>query len=259
METHAVVSRKEWIAARRALLIREKELTRAHDQVSAERRELPWVNVEEPYLFEGPDGRETLADLFGGRSQLIVYHFMFGPGWTEGCTGCSFVADHIDGANLHLQHHDVSLVAVSRAPWREFQDFKTRMGWRFKWVSSHGTDFNYDYGVSFTKEQVATGDVGYNYGTSPVAHDELHGVSVFYKDPDGAVFHTYSSYARGCDILLGAHNYLDLTPKGRNETGTMDWVRHHDRYGGVAVDPRHSQPADGADTCCACGTEERVA
>jgi predicted dithiol-disulfide oxidoreductase (DUF899 family) len=157
MEAQTVVSRKEWIAARRALLAQEKELTRAHDRVSAKRRALPWVKVEEPYVFEGPEGRETLADLFGGRSQLIVYHFMFGPGWMEGCTGCSFLADHIDGAKLHLQHHDVSLVAVSRAPWREFQDFKRRMGWRFKWVSSHGGDFNYDYGVSFTKEQVATG------------------------------------------------------------------------------------------------------
>ncbi len=230
MEAHAVVSRKEWIAARRALLVKEKELTRAHDRISAERRALPWVKVEEPYVFEGSEGRETLAELFGGRSQLIVYHFMFAPGWTEGCTGCSFLADHIDGANLHLQHHDISLVAVSRAPWREFQDFRKRMGWRFKWVSSHGSDFNYDYGVSFTKEQVVTGDVGYNYGTSAYAHDELHGLSVFYKDAAGAVFHTYSAYARGADILLGAHNYLDLTPKGRNEAGTMDWVRRHDEY-----------------------------
>ncbi len=248
MEAHAVVSRKEWIAARRALLATEKEVTRALDLVREERRALPCVKVEEPYVFEGPDGRETLGQLFGGRSQLIVYHFIFGPGWTEGCTGCSFVADHIDGANLHLQHHDVSLVAVSRAPWGEFQEFRKRMGWRFKWVSSHGSDFNYDYGVSFTKEQVATRDVGYNFGTSIVAHDELHGLSVFYKDPDGAVFHTYSTYARGCDLLLGRHNYLDLTPNGRNETGTMDWVRLHDRYDGIAValaDP----PAD-AGACC---------
>jgi predicted dithiol-disulfide oxidoreductase (DUF899 family) len=256
METHAIVSRKEWITARRALLAEEKELTRAHDRVSAARRALPWVKVEEHYAFEGPDGRETLADLFDGRSQLIVYHFMFGPGWSEGCTGCSFLADHIDGANLHLPHHDVSLVVVSRAPWREFDPFKKRMGWRFKWVSSHGSDFNYDYGVSFTKEQVATGDVGYNFGTSPFAHDELHGVSVFYKDDGGAVFHTYSSYARGGDILLGAHNYLDLTPKGRNETGTMDWVRLHDRYEAA---PEGAQAADGAEACCASGEGERAA
>jgi predicted dithiol-disulfide oxidoreductase (DUF899 family) len=258
METHTVVSRKEWIAARRALLVNEKELTRAHDRVSAERRTLPWVKVEEPYVFDGPKGRETLADLFGGRSQLIVYHFMFGPGWREGCTGCSFVADHIDGANLHLQHHDVSLVAVSRAPWREFQEFKERMGWRFKWVSSHGSDFNYDYGVSFTKEQVATGDVGYNYGTSNQAHDDLHGLSVFHKDATGAIFHTYSSYARGVDILLGAHNYLDLTPRGRNETTTKDWVRHHDKYDGAAARTANGPHAESDDDCCGAG-RERVA
>ena len=167
METHRIVSRTEWLAARKAHLVNEKALTKARDELSRERRALPWVKVEESYVFEGPNGKETLADLFDGRSQLIVYHFMFGPGWKEGCDGCSFLADHIDGANLHLQHHDVSLVAISRAPWPEFEPFKRRMGWRFKWLSSHGGDFNYDYGVSFTKEQVAAGDVGYNYGTTP--------------------------------------------------------------------------------------------
>lgn len=242
MEMHQIVSRKEWLAARKAHLANEKALTKARDELAEERRALPWVKVDETYVFEGPDGKATLADLFDGRSQLIVYHFMFGPGWKEGCDGCSFVADHIDGANLHLQHHDVSLLAVSRAPWPEFEPFKKRMGWRFRWLSSHGSDFNYDYGVSFTKEQVAAGEVGYNYGTTPYAHEELHGISVFYKDAAGDIYHTYSAYARAADILLGAHNYLDLTPKGRNEAGTMDWVRHHDRY--------EDRPAQPANACC---------
>jgi predicted dithiol-disulfide oxidoreductase (DUF899 family) len=230
---HRIVSRDEWLAARKAHLAREKELTRIQDQVSAERRELPWVRIEKDYLFEGPDGKETLADLFGRHSQLIVYHFMFGPGWKEGCGGCSFLADHIDGANLHLAHHDVSLVVVSRAPWPEFEPFKERMGWQFKWVSSHGSDFNYDFHVSFTKDEVETGQAWYNYEKTTEAAEELPGISVFFKDEAGDVFHTYSAYARGGDILIGAHNYLDLTPKGRNETRIMDWVRHHDRYEGA--------------------------
>ncbi|MGH8504104.1 MAG: DUF899 domain-containing protein [Gammaproteobacteria bacterium] len=226
-----VVSRDQWLAARKAHLAREKELTRLRDQVSAERRELPWVKVEKHYVFDGPDGKQTLADLFDGRSQLIVYHFMFGPGWKEGCDGCSFLADHIDGANLHLAHHDVSLVVVSRAPWREFEAFKKRMGWRFKWVSSYGSDFNSDYHVSFTKDDIANGNLSYNYEAyEPTSEEEAPGISVFYKDENGDVFHTYSAYARGGDILIGAHNYLDLTPKGRNETSIMDWVRLHDKY-----------------------------
>ncbi|WP_227369912.1 DUF899 domain-containing protein [Halomonas sp. M20] len=207
-----VVSREEWLEERRALLVKEKELTRQYDRVSAERRELPWVKVEKNYVFDTPDGKRTLVELFDGRSQLIVYHFMFGPGWKEGCSGCSFVADHIDGANLHLAHHDVTVLAVSRAPLAEFLPFKQRMGWYFTWVSSHGSDFNYDYQVS-----TASGE-------------ETHGLSVFFKNVSGEVFHTYSTYARGVDILLGAHHYLDLTPKGRNEQGTMSWMRHHDRY-----------------------------
>ncbi|WP_406699500.1 thioredoxin family protein [Singulisphaera sp. Ch08] len=230
MTEHAIVSPEEWIIARKELLKKEKELTRLNDELSRQRRQLPWVKVEKSYRFEGPAGTESLADLFDGRSQLIVYHFMFAPGWAEGCTGCSFIADHIDGANLHLAPHDVSLVVVSRAPLAEFEPFKTRMGWRFKWISSVGGDFNYDYHVSFTKEEVARGQVNYNYGMSDHAAEDLHGISVFTKDAAGDVFHTYSSYARGCDLLLGAHNYLDLTPKGRNETSTMNWVRHHDRY-----------------------------
>jgi predicted dithiol-disulfide oxidoreductase (DUF899 family) len=230
MQAHKIVSEKEWLTARKAHLAREKELTHLRDRVSAERRELPWVKVEKNYVFEGPRGKQTLADLFGGRSQLIVYHFMFGPDWPQGCPSCSFLADHIDGPNLHLKHHDVTLMAVSRAPWPKIEAFKERMGWRFKWVSSYGSDFNFDYHVSFTEEDKTKGKVVYNYETMDYVFDELPGVSVFYKDETGAIFHTYSAYARGGDILLGALNFLDLTPKGRNETHAMDWVRHHDRY-----------------------------
>lgn len=230
LEQPRVVSREEWIAARKQHLIREKAFTRQRDQLSAERRALPWVRVDQPYLFDGPEGQQTLAELFAGRSQLVIYHFMFGPGWEEGCRGCSFLADHIDGANLHLAHHDVSLVVVSHAPWREFQAFKKRMGWRFKWVSSHGSDFNYDYQVSATPNQIAAGKVIYNYEASQDPGEEMPGLSLFYKDAAGDIFHTYSAYARGLDLLVGAYNYLDLTPKGRNETEIMDWVRHHDRY-----------------------------
>jgi predicted dithiol-disulfide oxidoreductase (DUF899 family) len=229
---HRVVSREDWLAARRQLLGKEKEFTRRRDRLSAERRELPWVKVEKDYLFDTPNGKETLADLFGGRSQLMVYHFMFGPGWEQGCPSCSFVSDHIDGANWHLPHRDVTLLAVSRAPLPDIEAFKQRMGWRFKWVSSYGSDFNYDFHVSFTKEELAKGKVAYNYDLVE-GYDELPGISVFYKDPSGAVFHTYSAYARGLDMLVGAYNYLDLAPKGRDEAElpwTMAWVRHHDRY-----------------------------
>jgi predicted dithiol-disulfide oxidoreductase (DUF899 family) len=229
---HRVVSREDWLAARRQLLGKEKEFTRRRDQLSAERRELPWVKVEKEYVFDTPDGKETLADLFDGRSQLMVYHFMFGPGWEQGCPSCSFVSDHIDGANWHLPHRDVTLLAVSRAPLPDIEAFKQRMGWRFKWVSSYGSDFNYDFHVSFTKEELAKGKVAYNYDLVE-GYDELPGISVFYKDPSGAVFHTYSAYARGLDMLVGAYNYLDLAPRGRDEAAlpwTMAWVRHHDRY-----------------------------
>jgi predicted dithiol-disulfide oxidoreductase (DUF899 family) len=200
-------------------------------------------------VFEGPNGKETLADLFGGRSQLIVKHFMLGPGWKEGCVGCSFHSDHIDGAVPHLAQHDVTLLAVSRAPFAEIEAFKRRMGWRFKWVSSYGSDFNYDFHVSFTQDELAKGEVYYNYELRKLQSEEMSGVSVFYKDVAGDIFHTFSSYARGGDILLGTYNYLDLTPKGRNETGPnynlTDWVRHHDRYGADGfVDPtgRYQSP-----------------
>ncbi|WGF87188.1 DUF899 domain-containing protein [Marinivivus vitaminiproducens] len=230
MERHPIVSREAWLDARKDLLAREKELTKANDRLSEARRALPWVKVDKDYAFEGTDGRKTLAELFDGRSQLIVYHFMFAPGWKEGCDGCSFIADHFDGANLHLAHHDVSLVAVSRAPLQEILPFKERMTWKFRWVSSHGSDFNYDFHVSATSEEVEAGRYDYNYRMNDGEGGEMPGLSVFYKDEDGTVFHTYSTYARGGDILIGAHNLLDLTPKGRNEDTTMDWVRHHDRY-----------------------------
>lgn len=233
---NAVVSREEWIAVRTRFLEREKELTQLRDQLSVERRELPWVKVEKSYVFDSPQGKVTLGDLFDGRSQLIVYHFMLGPGWKEGCVGCSFLADHIGGALHHLIQHDVSLVVVSRAPLPEIEAFKRRMGWSFPWVSSFHSEFNFDYHVSFTKDRMALGPTYYNYqARTSQTEGEASGVSVFYKDERGAIYHTYSSYARGDEGLLGAYNYLDLTPKGRNETGPnynlTDWVRHHDRYG----------------------------
>ncbi len=232
MEQHKIVTKEEWLKARKAHLTKEKDLTRQRDELNRQLRELPWVKVEKRYVFEGPDGPETLADLFAGRSQLIVQHFMFGPGWKEGCVGCSFSADHMDGALPHLEHHDVSFVAVARAPLAEIAPFHKRMGWGFKWVSSYGSDFNYDYHVSFTKEEIATGKVYYNYAVGDFQSEEMSGRSVFYKDAAGDIFHTYSSYARGGDHLLGAYNYLDLTPKGRDESTNMsDWVRHHDKYG----------------------------
>jgi predicted dithiol-disulfide oxidoreductase (DUF899 family) len=230
---HRVVSREDWLIARKELLKKEKEFTRLRDRLSAERRELPWVMVEKNYVFDGPDGKETLSELFEGRSQLMIYHFMFAPGWEQGCPSCSFVSDHIDGANWHLPQRDVTLLAVSRAPLAEIEAFRERMGWRFKWVSSHDNDFNYDFHVSFTKEELAKGKVRYNYDLVE-GYDELPGLSVFYKDENGDVFHTYSGYARGLDMLIGAYNYLDLAPKGRDEAAlpwSMAWVRHHDRYG----------------------------
>jgi predicted dithiol-disulfide oxidoreductase (DUF899 family) len=227
-----IVSESEWLVARKDLLAREKEFTRQRDALSAARRELPMVKIEKEYVFEGPNGKETLSDLFEGRSQLVVYHFMFGPGWKEGCKSCSYLADHFDGANWHLPHRDVALAVVSRAPLSEFQPYQRRMGWRFKWVSSHGSDFNFDYHVSFTKEDEKKNEAYYNYQSAAFINDELPGLSVFYKDESGNIFHTYSTYARGLDLLVGAYNFLDLVPKGRDENpdSTMDWVRRHDEY-----------------------------
>lgn len=230
MQHPPIVSREDWIAARKRHLAREKELTRLHDEVMAERRALPWVRIEKDYAFDTPQGRRTLAELFAGRCQLIVYHFMWRADLGTGCVGCSFLCDHVDGANLHLKHHDVTFVAVSRAPLAVLEAYRTRMGWRFDWVSSEGSDFNFDFHVSFTKDQLETGKVYYNYEMTESSIEELPGLSVFIKDEAGAVFHTYSGYGRAGDVLLGAHNFLDFTPKGRNETTIMDWVRRHDEY-----------------------------
>jgi predicted dithiol-disulfide oxidoreductase (DUF899 family) len=250
MQPHKIVSRDEWLAARKAHLANEKKFTRARDELSRQRRELPWVKVDKDYVFDGPNGPETLADLFGGRSQLFVYHFMFGPTWEQGCPSCSFLSDHIDGSIVHLAHRDVTLVAVSRAPFPQIAAFRKRMGWRFKWVSSYGNDFNRDYHVSFTHDEVARGEVYYNYEKAEFPSDEAPGVSVFYKDLSGAIFHTYSCYARGLDMLVGTYNYLDLAPKGRDEgtlPWTMAWVRHHDRYDDAGQSPGRSTAQD---SCC---------
>jgi predicted dithiol-disulfide oxidoreductase (DUF899 family) len=228
-----IVSREEWLAARRALLAKEKEATRLRDRVNAERLALPWVKVEKTYVFDTPQGKKSLAELFDGRSQLIVYHFMFGPDWAAGCPGCSFLADHIDGALPHLEHHDVTMIAVSRAPLPKIAAYKRRMGWRFPWVSAFGNDFNYDYHVSFTRDALASGKVFYNVSeTEPGdgGNDELPGLSAFYRDAAGDIFHTYSSYARGPEELIGTLMILDRAPKGRNETTIMDFVRRHDEY-----------------------------
>ncbi|MCY1398613.1 hypothetical protein D9M71_136480 [compost metagenome] len=237
----AVVSKEQWLLARKQLFLHEKAFTHQRDELSAARRALPWVKMDKNYVFEGRDGPLSLADLFAGRSQLVIYHFMFVDGWTEGCPGCSFLADHFDGANLHLANHDVSLVAVSSAPFAQFQAFKRRMGWQFDWVSSHGTSFNEDFQVSASDQQIAAGSFIYNYEPNNGEERELPGLSVFYRDEEGEIFHTYSTYARGLDILVGAYNFLDLMPLGRNEKGTLDWVRHHDKYEGAKV---------GEQSCC---------
>jgi len=233
MTDHEVVSHEQWIAARRELLEEEKELTRQRDALSRRRRQLPWERVDKDYRFAGPDGRVTLADLFGGRSQLIVFHFMLGPDWQEGCKSCSFWADNFNGTDVHLNPRDVTFGAVSRAPLPKIEAYRKRMGWSFPWYSSNGSDFNFDFQVSFTPEQIAAGEGFYNYTVRPNTMSELPGISVFVKD-DGRVFHTYSCYARGLDMLNGAYHYLDLAPKGRDEAGLsypMEWVRRHDQYG----------------------------
>jgi predicted dithiol-disulfide oxidoreductase (DUF899 family) len=253
MEAHKIVSHDEWIAARKAHLAEEKAFTRARDALSKKRRELPWEKVEKTYVFDGPSGKESLADLFGGRSQLIVYHFMMGPDWDEGCPSCSLIADHFDGAAVHLAQRDVALVVVSRAPLAQIEKFRKRMGWRFKWVSSFGADFNFDYQVSATPDEKASGEALYNYELTTFPSDERPGISAFHKNAAGQIFHTYSSYGRGLDILIGAYNLLDIAPKGRDEAGLkygMAWVRHHDKYEAGAK-PRESyvQPKL-SDSCC---------
>ena len=235
MTDHRIVSHETWLEARLAHLAKEKEFTRLRDALSRERRALPWEKVEKPYVFAGPSGKETLAQLFAGRSQLVVQHFMLGPDWEEGCKSCSFWADGFDGFVVHLAQRDVTMVAISRAPLAEIEAFKKRMGWGFKWVSSFGTDFNRDYQVTFTPDEMKKGETYYNYRVTKFPADEAPGVSVFAKDASGQVFHTYSCYARGLDMLNAAYHYLDLVPKGRDEDAlpyNMSWVRHHDRYEG---------------------------
>ena len=232
MNRPEIVSETEWLVARRDLLTQEKEFTRQRDALSKARRQLPWVKIDKNYMFDGAGGKVTLADLFDGRSQLIVYHFMLGPGWEEGCKSCSFLADHFDGANWHLPHRDVTFVVISRAPFSEIESYKKRMGWRFKWLSSHGSDFNFDYHVSASEDDKKKDKMYYNYQMAGLMSDELPGLSVFYKNENGDIFHTYSTYARGLDMLVGTYNLLDLVPKGRGENpeSTMDWVRRHDDY-----------------------------
>jgi predicted dithiol-disulfide oxidoreductase (DUF899 family) len=233
MQNYKVVSREEWLVARKEHLAKEKEFTRLRDQLSRERRELPWVKVDKEYLFEGPDGKQPLADLFEGRSQLIIYHFMYGPDWEEGCPSCSFWADNFNGIDIHLNHRDITLAAVSKAPLDKLQAYKKRMGWSIKWFSSFESDFNRDYHVSFTSEEMEKGEMYYNYRISNFPMEEAHGISVFYKNQQGEVFHTYSCYSRGLDMLNGAYHYMDLAPKGRDEDNLpygMAWLHRHDQY-----------------------------
>jgi predicted dithiol-disulfide oxidoreductase (DUF899 family) len=233
MPDNKVVSHEEWLKARLELLAAEKEFTRQRDALTRRRMAMPWERVEKSYRFEGPSGALSLADLFDGRSQLIVYHFMFAPDWEEGCKSCSFWADNFNGIAIHLNHRDVTLTAVSRAPLAKINAYKQRMGWSFPWVSSHGSDFNFDYHVSFTPEQIAAGKAYYNYGIRPIDVSDEQGISVFCKNERGEVFHTYSCHGRGIDMVNGAYQFLDLVPKGRDEDGfefSMEWLRRHDQY-----------------------------
>ncbi|MFZ0711743.1 MAG: thioredoxin family protein [Terrimicrobiaceae bacterium] len=259
-----IVSQEEWIAARKELLKKEKESVRLLDQLSAERRKLPRVKVRKNYVFDAPGGTATLADLFAGRNQLVVYHFMFGPDWLEGCPSCSFVSDHFDGALPHLAVRDVTMVAVSRAPLAKIEAFRKRMGWRFRWVSSYDGDFNADFHVSFTKEEIAQGKVDYNYTMQEFPSAEAPGLSVFYKDAAGDLFHTYSTYGRGLELLIGTYRILDVVPKGRDEDHLgfpMEWVRYHDRYGtnefADADKPYWPETASLSSATCGCGSANK--
>jgi predicted dithiol-disulfide oxidoreductase (DUF899 family) len=253
---HPVVSDTEWTEARLRLLAREKELTKLQDQVASERRALPWRRVAKEYVFDTPEGPRTLAQLFAGRRQLIVQHFMFGPGWEQGCPSCSYMADHTDGMNIHLAHRDISFVAVSRAPLADLLRFRERMGWKFDWVSSYGSDFNFDFGVSFTQQELASGEVAYNYRKGFFPAEEAPGLSVFCRDDAGTVFHTYSTFGRGVEVMMGAYRLMDLTPQGRNERDVfykMEWVRHHDRYEpGQRFEPAPEKLAPPAAACPHC-------
>jgi len=234
LDNHRIVSKDEWLAARSALLKKEKEFTVLRDKLGQQQRDMPWVSVDKEYLFVGPNGKQTLSDLFDGRTQLIVYHFMYDPSWDAGCPSCSFWADNFNGIVVHLNQRDVTMIAVSRAPYSKIEEYKKRMGWNFKWVSSYDNDFNFDYHVSFTPEELSEKKAFYNYNLQDTHSPEREGVSVFYKDTAGHVFHTYSAYARGIDVLNVAYHYLDLVPKGRDEDGhefPQYWVRRHDEYG----------------------------
>jgi predicted dithiol-disulfide oxidoreductase (DUF899 family) len=234
MSKQQVVSESAWLEARKALLTKEKEFTRLRDELSQARRDMPWVRVGKDYVFQGPSGPHTLAELFAGKRQLIVYHFMFGPDWEVGCKSCSFWADNYNGIVAHLRQRDANLVAISRAPIAKLEAFRQRMGWHFTWVSSHGNDFNFDYQASFKPEELAKGQVYYNFEQRGFPATEAPGISVFSKDDSGTVYQTYSCYARGLDMLNGAYHHLDLLPKGRDEEKLpyhMDWVKLHDLYG----------------------------
>jgi predicted dithiol-disulfide oxidoreductase (DUF899 family) len=263
MREYNIVSQEQWIAARKELLKKEKESTRLLDQLSAERRKLPWVKIKKNYVFDAPGGKVTLAELFAGRNQLVIQHFMFGPDWQEGCPSCSFMADHIDGALPHLAARDVTMVVVSRAPLAKIEAFKKRLGWRFKWVSSYGGDFNADFHVSFTQEELAQGKVNYNYTVQELPSSEAPGLSVFYRDAADDVFHTYSTYGRGVEALMGTYTILDMAPKGRDEDRlefAMEWIRHHDRYGTNVFDdadkPYWPATASPSSAPCGCGPAE---
>jgi predicted dithiol-disulfide oxidoreductase (DUF899 family) len=234
MTPHNVVSRDEWLSARKELLHEEKELTHRREELAAKRRQLPWVEIEKDYQFDSTSGTASLGDLFDGRHQLLVYHFMFAPEWSQGCKSCSLLADHYDPAIIHLNHRDTSMVTVSRAPLAKLQAFRQRMGWKFNWVSTIGDDFNRDFGVLFREQELNAGLTVYNYNREPYPISDLPGLSVFYRDDSGRIFHTYSTYARGLDIFINAYNFLDVVPKGRDEENIeiMSWVRHHDRYDG---------------------------
>ncbi len=233
LKDHQIVTKEEWIDARKELLKKEKDFTILRDQLSKQRRDLPWIEVNKEYVFEGPDGEQTLSELFDGRSQLIIYHFMFGPDWDAGCPSCSFWADNFNEIILHLNQRDVTMIAVSRAPYNKLESYKKRMGWNFKWVSSYNSDFNFDYHVSFTQEELNNNKAYYNYIEQDTHSQEKEGVSIFFKDKKGRIFYTYSTFERGIDILNTAYNYLDLVPKGRDETDhafRQFWVRRHDEY-----------------------------
>lgn len=252
MEDHKIVSREAWLAAQRAHLAEEKAFTRARDALVKKRQALPWMKIDKAYTFDTREGTKTLADLFAGRSQLIVYHFMLGPDWEQGCPGCSFLSDHIDGALVHLAHRDVTYVAVSRAPLEKIDAYKTRMGWQFPWVSSFGSDFNYDFDVSFTPEQEAHGKVVYNFETQDYACDELPGMSVFYRNDKGEIFRTFSSYGRGGEPLIGTYTLLDFVPKGRDEDENkmMGWLRRHDSYEDGLTGKTLAQEKQQTGACC---------